>query len=445
MLRTILQGLLWFVKNLESLLVIIVASVCATLHLLHIINEHTVAAVTLATLALIGFSMLHDRVSRGALQKSVTDLDRSITLLNNQIDKPLAETFFKHETSERQLLAEAELEIWAIQETGSLIAEHYKNELVTLLKKGRRVRLVVTSPDESTARLVSLRNAGLDPAAICVRAKAFQDHIREILDRTGQDAERLEIRYIPYPVDMTCVIADRNHHLQARRKGVVRHAGFQVPFRQKLDFSLSASGSPNVFSHYFDEVTRIFDHASKIVLLTGPPRSGKTKMMERIIAQIDDSADLFFAISPSLGDRSKRLGFAVKVSGTQDPVTFAKRKEDEREYEIDKTVWPKITERLSDAWKKKQIIILDEIGPIELKHPECEHMITLVVADVTATLFATIAEDDSLHPMLSRLKHHPRTTVLHIDSANMEHIEEHLLRELKASLRKARDLNRRFQ
>jgi nucleoside-triphosphatase THEP1 len=445
MLPTILRGLLWFIKNLESFLVIIVASVCATLHLLHIIDEHTVAAVTLATLALLGFSMLHDRVSRGTLQKSVTDLDTSITLLSNRIDEPLAETFYKHETSERPLLAEAELEIWAVQETGSVFGHEYKGELVTLLKEGRSVRLVVTSPDESTARLVSLRNAGLNPANICGRAGDFQGHIREILEGTGQDAERLEIRYIPYPVDMTCIIADPAHHLPGKRKGVVRHAGFQVPFRQKLAFSLSASGSPNIFSHYFNEVMRVFDHASKVVLLTGPPRSGKTKMMERIIASINDPADLFFAISPSLGDRNKRLGFAVKVSDTQEAVTFAKRKENEPGYEIDRTVWPKITARLSDAWKKNQIIVLDEIGPIELEHQEFEDLIRAVVGDVTATLFATVAEDDARHPILSWLKHHHRTTVLHINSENIDQIESRLLRELKASLRKARDLHRPIQ
>jgi nucleoside-triphosphatase THEP1 len=441
MIRKLTGGLLWIVKNLETLAVIIVASLATVLHLLHKLDAEIVAAVTLATLALIGFAVLRDRLNRGALQESVKKLESLVTSLNNKIDRPLAESFFTHETNEKPILAEANEEVWSVQETGNLIFEHCKNEVIELLRKGSRLHLALTAPIETTARLMSLRNANLEPSSILQRAKLLQAHVKDVIDRTGSNAERLEIRYIPYPVDITCVIADPHHDVLSRRKGIVRQAGFKVTYAQKLDFTLSAAGSPTVFTHFYEESRRVFEHSSKIILITGPSRSGKTKLLESIVSEKMDSPELFFAVSPSLGERNKRLGFAVKFTGGAKPITFATRKGGESEYSIDSGVWAEILPKLEEALRRRQVIVLDEIGPIQLRTPDFEKFVWSVIEDVEATLFATIADDDSLHGILRRLKNHHRTTVLRLPEER-EVTERQLLRELRASLRVARDMHR---
>ena len=226
----LVAALSWLALNAEVLVVIIVAATCAVLHLLHRIDEHVLPAVTLATLALLGFSILHDRHSRGALQKSARDLTALATALNEKLDRPLAESFFTHETDEKPLLAGAEQEVWAVQETGALLTERYKNELIELLENGRKVRMVVTTPNEATARLMSLRNANLESGDLLHRAKLLNAHARDVVNRVGANAEHLTIRYLPYPVDTTCVLVDPRHRSLARRQAVVRQAGFKVTY-----------------------------------------------------------------------------------------------------------------------------------------------------------------------------------------------------------------------
>ncbi|MCC7420556.1 MAG: hypothetical protein IT428_09755 [Planctomycetaceae bacterium] len=440
--RTILATLSWFALNVEVLVVIIVAATCAVLHLLHRIDEHLLPAVTLAMLALLGFSILHDRHGRGALQKSARDLTAVVSALNEKVDRPLAESFFTRETDEKSLLASADQEVWAVQETGALLTERYKNELIALLESGRKVRMVVTSPNEATARLLSLRNANLEPGDLLHRAKLLAAHAKDIVNRVGANAEHLEIRYLPYPVDATSVLVDPQHRLLARRRAVVRQAGFRVTYSQKLDFTLSAAGSPMVFAHYIDEARRAFAHAAKVVLVAGPPRSGKTRLFESILSQVGYPPELFYAISPALADRNKRLGFAVKVTGGGAPVTFATRTEQEHQYKCDEAIWPNVTAQLQDAAANHKVIVLDEVGQMQLACPDFTNFVRAAIDDTNVTMIAAIADDDSKHEILAWAKRHPRTTVLHLDGSNLSEIEAILLQELNASLRVARDLYR---
>ena len=197
-----------------------------------------------------------------------------------------------------------------------------------------------------------------------------------------------------------------------------------------------------MFAHYFDEAQRAFAHAAKVVLVTGPPRSGKTRLFESVLAKISDPPELFYAISPALADRNKRLGFAVKFTAGEAPVTFATRTGQEQQYRYDDVVWPKLTEQLQNAVAKHQVIVLDEVGPMQLAYPTFVDFVRQVIDDANATLIATIAEDDSLHEILAWAKRRPRTTVLHLDGNNRGEIEVILLQELNASLRVAGDLYR---
>ena len=70
------------------------------------------------------------------------------------------------------------------------------------------MRAVCTAPTDNVARLMALRNASLPAQAIMERSKLALYHLHNLLEQAGVAAERLSLRYIPYPVSFTTVIAD---------------------------------------------------------------------------------------------------------------------------------------------------------------------------------------------------------------------------------------------
>lgn len=424
----------WVVRNLEPLVIITIAVVAETLHLLHKVEDiYLIQGIILALLAVLGFAILHDRHSRDSLDKTVRDLARTTGLLTQAVSRPMADVFFGHSTSEKPFIQEAQQELWAVQETGALLIEHCKPEVISLLQRDRKVRLVVTAPTETTARLMSLRNAGLLPRALLNRAATLQHHIDDIVQQAGHHASQLTVRYLHYPVDTTCVIVDPHHDSIARRKALIRFAGFRVPFDQKLDFSVTAAHSPNVFAHCSSEVLRIYEHAAKVVLVCGPPRSGKTTLLQKMAAQFNSSS-LFHALSPSTGPREERIGFCAVYKGDQKTYQFAKRANDNITYEVDASVWSQVAGRLAEATGQRKVILLDEIGAMQLRSPEFADFVRGAVTDPSVTIFATIAQDDTVDPIIPWLKRHHRSDLLNLDANNANEIEEVLLRELRASL-----------
>lgn len=419
---------LW--EQLDTLLALILAAGCSILGLVGVASPSILASATLGTLTVLAIALMRDRSDR---EKAQQRLDGLIS----QLDEPIADLLFKHKNDETPLLQEAEREVWMVQETGSLIFERNTVQVASLLRRGGTVRIVVAVPTKSIIHQLSFRNHQLTPDAIKTRSNAFSHEAESLLRSAGTDVERLQVRFIPYPSEVTSVLADPRSEVLKKRRAVVRYAGFLLPYEEKLDFSIQAETSPQTFSHYFLETQQLFAHASKIVLLTGEPLSGKTTMINQLIEGIspEEHVFLFTIISRAIWNGSERTGFEVITSRSSGARRFATRQSD-GSYDVDAAVWTSVATELEQAYADKKVIIVDEIGPMQLKSQAFIDVIEKILQDPTATMFATIALENKKHPLLRKMKFHYRSTVYLLTQNEMKNarIKESLEQEMKASL-----------
>ncbi len=418
----------WVWDQIDPLAALLIALVCSILGLVNIANMSLLIPAILTTLTIIAFTLIRERSGRELLRKKLDDLIV-------KFDSPTADTIFSTRTSEIKVIQDADQEILIIQETGTLLIETNKNQLVSLLSRGKRLRMLLASTMDVTTRIIAFRNANLDQEGIMQRARMFQYQIADLVNKARNNTEQLEVRFTPYPIDITCVFADPQHPNDFKRKAIVRLAGFQVSYEDKLDMVLNFHTSPNVFQHYNNHAQKLFEHSSKIVLLTGAPSSGKTTIFRRLVNSIADNANIFYILSPVVVDNEAHKSFEAITSDNKQPIKFAERLPD-GDYRLVPDVWDKLTVHLEKALEAKKIIILDEIGPLQLNDDKFRGFITKIFADHDATMFATLALDDNKHPLLSQVRQHYRSTVLQLyPKQNEKRIEDLLLQELQASLR----------
>jgi len=109
----------------------------------------------------------------------------------------------------------------------------------------------------------------------------------------------------------------------------------------------------------------------KHFFITGPPRSGKTTLISKFFHYLkkqEVSIQGFFTPEVTIG--GKRIGFDIEIIGDNRIPLARKNRDDWRirfgSYNINpeaKVVFQKI---LPNATRKAQVLILDEIGPMEL-------------------------------------------------------------------------------
>jgi nucleoside-triphosphatase len=423
-----------FVKRIwdqvDTVFALLVAGVCSVFGVVGVAPPYVLASATLITLTVLAFALIRDRLEREKTQSRLNQL-------LSQFNDPLPDTFFKYKTDEIPLLHEAEQEIWMVQETGNLISEKAHVQITSFLRRGGEAKIVVATPTRAVLHYLAFRNHRLTPDAIKARSDSFRYQIESILRSMGTDAKRLQIRFTPYPLEVTSVFVDPQSEIEKKRKAVIRYAGFRLAYDEKLDFSIQGDASPRIFSHYFREAQQFFEHASKIVLLTGEPGVGKTTLITKLLEDVnsEDQASIFSVISREILNGSERTGFEVITSGGSNPRDFATRRDD-GVYDVDMKVWDTIAVELKKAHEEGKIIILDEIGPMQLQSQAFVDALEKIVNDPIATMFATIALEDGKSIHLRRLKLHYRSTVLLLTSN--EHvrarIEKNLEREMKSSL-----------
>lgn len=431
MSTTIKHAFAYFVRHYDSILALLIAAIASGLGFAGQATPEQLSPYVLAVLVLMSVSLIRSADSRAVLIEKTK-------LLLNHAEHPLTDTVFSHETEERDLIAQAVSELWLVQETGSRIAEVNRPELLSFLRRGGTARLVLTMPTEPVAELMAFRNANLSPRAILDRAQAFTYHLGSLLQEAGADAERLTVRYLPYPVDWTLAVSDPNSPLAQNRRAVARTAGFRVPYADKVDMHLRESVAPQTFAYFHSQAASLYRHATKCVLLTGAPRSGKTTMLKRLVDSVSNEDPVFYVLSEARWDHNQRTGFQVCRTGAPDPVEFAKRRNDGG-YELVSDVWRGIAEELNAAAARGQLIILDEVGPLQLRQTEFADAVSQLVEDPTVSLVATLADPQSggkeVLPYVTELQRRPRTSLIRLTEQNAEEIFLELRTEYESALK----------
>jgi nucleoside-triphosphatase len=169
------------------------------------------------------------------------------------------------------------------------------------------------------------------------------------------------------------------------------------------------------------------------ILLTGQPGIGKTTVIQKVLTQLDVEAAGFFTREVRSGRR--RVGFEiVTLAGetawlaTKDPDRQFDRQARVSSYRvnldgIDEVAVP----AMLDALEAGKLVVVDEVGPMELKSERFREAV-LQVLEGDAPILGTIYQRS--HPFTDRVKDHPRVRVQQVTVGNRDDLPEQLATEL---------------
>lgn len=428
--QKILQVLRWLWEEIDTIIALLLGAICSILGFIGIAHSFILASVTLGILTILAFALIRDRLQREHIQHNINQL-------MTKFDGPGFDATFNRYVDDTPILVDAEREAWFVEETGSYQLETKKASIKSLLRKGGEVRFVVINPKEEILRRLALRNADFSHQAITERSKLSQHYINSLVSDLGADAERLQFRFTPYIIDIACVFVDPSSLINKKRKASILYLGFRVPFEERLGIFVQGDTSPKLFSNYYQQVRSIFEYASKVVLITGPSQSGKTSMLMKLTRDnsIESGIYLFSVFSRAVWRGNKHIGYEVITSTEPLPRRFATRQSN-GSFEVNTDVWTSVANELEQAYLKGKIIVVDEIGPLQLQNADFLRILEKIISDPSATMFATVALDVDANDFLRKIKLHYRSTVLRLspNTKERDEIEKILMQEMKTSL-----------
>ena len=228
---------------------------------------------------------------------------------------------------------------------------------------------------------------------------------------------------------------------------MIRIAGFRIPYARKLDFEMASGTSPISFAHFMSEFDDLFACCSKIMLLSADPRVGKTKLIQELLSGEYSEEDVYFAISEGVYDAGKRVGFTARTSSSSNPRTFATLRPgvhempgDIAKYDLRSELWDQIAKEIESARASHKVIVVDEVGKMQLQNPAFREILETIMLDPLTTLFATIPADHHTDAFIDRLVQNPRATRIHLSRDNEKDTLALLKRELEGAVRLTRHL-----
>ncbi|MCP4550329.1 MAG: hypothetical protein GY835_28045 [bacterium] len=444
----------WLASNVDPGIAFVIAVIGAMIGTFGTIDPNKLASLVLVTLTILAIGVVRDRRRRNvlsdranALTVGLRELKSEFRAVKGQVAsfaedylQPEADRLYVGFKQDTELVANAVESLELLQETGRLLSEDSQNRIVQFLKNGGAVRAIVTSPTPITLSRMGYRNHDLDPDGINRRASSFADHARGVMQRAGASGRNLEVRYIPYPISETMVIKDHKAQDPSLRALVVRHAGFRVTYSEKMDLYIMAAKSPQVYEHYVGAWNQYYYCASKALLITGAPRSGKTSLVQGLVEghiprQYRDQSpgdSTYYVVTKAIMDNDVRTGFSVSTSSSLNDKVFAIKQGSD--YQVDESVWEQVMEEIRIAHNAGKALFIDEIGWMQLTVNGFEELIEEILDDKKATLFATISQDDSVHPAIGRIKAHPRTRINTMDSSGHEDLRQELIQEIDGTM-----------
>jgi nucleoside-triphosphatase len=192
---------------------------------------------------------------------------------------------------------------------------------------------------------------------------------------------------------------------------------------------------PHVFAWYLRYVGKKGgDVMANAVLLTGAPGSGKTTLIKRVVAHLSKAAGGFY--TEEIREKSERRGFKlVTLDGREGILAHVNIVSPLRvgKYGLDLSVLDGIgIEAVRQAIRNKRLIVIDEIGPMELRSAAFRQVLVEAL-DADGVVLGTIHQRNV--PLTSGIKARPGVSVIELTLGNRESLFEQILRQLEAGHR----------
>lgn len=417
------------IDNIDNAILLIFSIVVSVLSYFGFTDQNIVLSGILAVLSLMSIVLLRNNLRNDSFFKEVRNQLRE-SMINN-IDTVLVES----NTSEidKNLIRNADRELLLIQETGNLITNVSRNEIISFIQKGGSLKLIVASQNNDIMELLALRNGDLNCRAIRNRSLSFHEELESMLSNVNYSNTTLEIRYLPYPMGHTCVMCDTKD--SAKAKGLIRYAGFQVPFQHKLQFEVERCVSPVIYENYLRQFEDMYYCSYKKVLLTGESKTGKTTLLEKLLEKYQrDRNSIYYMITKEIiGDNGIRTGFEIKCSNKENNGIFAKKLEDGT-YEVYYEKLEAICDEIN-SFENYPIIILDEIGSMQVRNEKFIDTIKKIMCEKDCIFYATISMNSDENEIIEEIKRDYKTRLITLTTKNRESVINDLTDEMNGSIK----------
>jgi nucleoside-triphosphatase len=171
---------------------------------------------------------------------------------------------------------------------------------------------------------------------------------------------------------------------------------------------------------------------TKVYLLTGSPGSGKTTVIRKALASTAGSAAGFY--TEELRTGSTRQGFSLTtLDGTTTTLAHVSISSPHRvgKYGVDIANLDRVgVTALLEAIDRSDIIVIDEIGKMELLSPRFREAV-LQAIDSGKSVLGTIMLNP--HPFADRIKDRSDVTIRHLTRENREQVLDEVSHWLKSS------------
>ncbi len=165
----------------------------------------------------------------------------------------------------------------------------------------------------------------------------------------------------------------------------------------------------------------------KVILLTGLPGCGKTTLIERVVSRLKRPAGGF--LTREVREAGRRVGFElVTLDGRRDWLAHVDLTSPARlgRYRVNLQALDELASgAIWAAVQQGQMVVIDEIGPMELLSPSFRRAVQGALASQCLVL-ATIMRRS--HPFADRVKALPGAVLLEVRTDNRQSLLEDILR-----------------
>ncbi|WP_297455848.1 NTPase [Persephonella sp.] len=168
------------------------------------------------------------------------------------------------------------------------------------------------------------------------------------------------------------------------------------------------------------------------ILITGKPGIGKTTIIKKLASYLKDRAIGFY--TEEIRDKTgHRKGFVIKTLDGKEGILALKglaSRYKVSKYGVNIEEFESIAiPVLEKALKENKIILIDEIGKMELFSEKFTQLIKQLFEDKNKTIIATIPIKN-VHPVIKWIKSLPDAQIIEIDYTNRDYIPEKILESI---------------